>query len=61
MSTSALVHTEQLAEFARALDIGQATAGDRKKAVASYEKALSLTEDEEQKKRIRGEIAKLKP
>jgi hypothetical protein len=38
-----------------------ATAGDRKKAVANYEKALSLVEDEEQKKRIRGEIAKLKP
>ena len=38
-----------------------ATAGDRKKAVANYEKALSLTADEEQKKRIRGELAKLKP
>jgi len=40
---------------------GQATAGDGKKAIANYEKALSLTEDEEQKRRIRGEIAKLKP
>lgn len=40
---------------------GQATAGDRKKAIANYEKALSMTGDEEQKKRIRGEIAKLKP
>ncbi len=40
---------------------GQAIAGDRKKAVANYEKALSMVEDEEQKKRIRGEIAKLKP
>jgi hypothetical protein len=40
---------------------GQATAGDRKKAIANYEKALSITEDEEQKKRIRGEIAKLRP
>jgi hypothetical protein len=39
---------------------GWATAGDRKKAVANYEKALSLVEDEDQKKRIRGEIAKLK-
>ena len=38
----------------------QATAGDKKKAIANYEKALSLTEDEEQKTRIRGEIAKLK-
>lgn len=38
-----------------------ATAGDRKKAAASYEKALSMTEEEEQKKRIRGELAKLKP
>ncbi len=38
-----------------------ATAGDRKKAVAYYEKALSITEDEEQKKRIRGELAKLQP
>lgn len=40
---------------------GWATAGDKKKAVANYEKALSMTDDEEQKKRIRGEIAKLKP
>ena len=40
---------------------GQATAGEKKKAVASYEKALSMVEDEDQKKRIRGEIAKLKP
>ena len=40
---------------------GQATAGDRKKAAASYEKALAMTEDEEQKKRIRAELAKLKP
>ena len=40
---------------------GQATAGDRKKAVANYEKALSMTEEEDQKKRIRGELAKLKP
>lgn len=39
---------------------GWATAGDRKKAIASYGKALSMTEDEEQEKRIRGEIAKLK-
>lgn len=39
----------------------QAAAGDRKKAVASYGKALSMTEDEEQQKRIRGEIARLKP
>lgn len=39
---------------------GYATAGDRKKAVANYEKALSMVEDEDQKKRIRGEIAKLK-
>lgn len=38
-----------------------AAAGDRKKAAASYEKALSLTEDEEQKKRIGAELAKLKP
>ena len=40
---------------------GQAIAGEKKKAVASYEKALSMVEDEDQKKRIRGEIAKLKP
>ena len=40
---------------------GWATAVDKKKAVANYEKALSMTEDEEQKKRIRGELAKLKP
>lgn len=40
---------------------GWATAGDGKKAIANYEKALSMTEDEEQKKRIRGELAKLKP
>jgi len=40
---------------------GQAIAGDRKKSIANYEKALSMTGDEEQKKRIRGEIAKLKP
>jgi len=40
---------------------GWAAAGDKKKAVASYEKALSMTEDEDQKKRIRGELAKLKP
>ena len=39
---------------------GWATAGDKKKAVANYEKALSLTEDEVQKERIHGEIAKLK-
>ena len=39
---------------------GYATAGDKKKAVANYEKALAMTEDEDQKKRIRGEIAKLK-
>jgi len=31
------------------------------KAVATYEKALSMTEDGDQKKRIRGELAKLKP
>ncbi len=40
---------------------GWATAGDKKKAAASYEKALSMTEDEEQTKRIRGELAKLMP
>ncbi|MFN7987552.1 MAG: DUF2911 domain-containing protein [Thermoanaerobaculia bacterium] len=40
---------------------GWATAGEKKKAVANYEKALSMTDDEDQKKRIRGEIAKLKP
>jgi hypothetical protein len=40
---------------------GWATAGDKKKAAASYEKALSMTEDEDQRKRIRGELAKLKP
>lgn len=40
---------------------GQAMAGDRKKAAADYEKALSMTEDEVQKKRIRAELAKLKP
>ncbi len=40
---------------------GWAKAGDKKKAIANYEKALSMTEDEVQKKRIRGEIAKLKP
>ena len=40
---------------------GWATAGDRKKAAANYEKALSMADDEDQKKRIRGELAKLKP
>ena len=40
---------------------GWANAGDRKKAAANYEKALSMTDDEDQKKRIRGELAKLKP
>ena len=39
---------------------GYATAGDKKKAVANYEKALAMVEDEDQKKRIRGELAKLK-
>lgn len=39
---------------------GWATAGEKKKAVANYEKALAMTEDEDQRKRIRGEIAKLK-
>ncbi len=41
---------------------GNTNAGDnKKKAVANYEKALSVTEDEVQKKRIHGELAKLKP
>ncbi len=38
----------------------QALAGDAKRAIGNYEKALSLTEDEEQKTRIRGVLAKLK-
>lgn len=38
----------------------QAAAGDSKSAKASYEKALSMTKDEDQKKRIRAAIEKLK-
>lgn len=38
----------------------QATAGDAKKAIGNYEKALALTEDEVQKTRIRGVLAKLR-
>ncbi|MCG3191873.1 MAG: DUF2911 domain-containing protein [Thermoanaerobaculia bacterium] len=37
-----------------------AAAGNKKNAVLNYEKALSMTEDEEQKKRIRKELEKLK-
>ena len=46
------------------IDVGTKTAllgekGDAK-AAANHERALSMTEDEEQTKRIRGEIAKLR-